>query len=183
MKPTEPTGALVLDTSILYRGGYKYQLAENYHGRVDLRVPAPVVTQWFEIGWTGELLIRAGYAWDGPSGPTIDSRTFMRGSLVHDVLYQAIRGGFISAAFKDAADEELRELCLADGMHPWRAWYIWKAVQWQGHKAIQGGPRPIVRAPRMLRQPLRQMPGTVVPDAVAEHPAPPPSDSNPARRS
>jgi hypothetical protein len=34
-----------------------------------------------------------GYAWNGPSGPTLDTRNFMRGSLVHDALYQLMREG------------------------------------------------------------------------------------------
>ena len=40
---------------------------------------------------SGCLQIAAGYAWDGASGPTIDTRNSMIASLVHDALYQLIR--------------------------------------------------------------------------------------------
>ncbi len=151
-----PTEAIVVDTTILYRSGYKYQLAAEYRGHLDIKLQAPINTEWWSIDEDGGFAISAGYAWDGPSGPTIDTRTFMRGSLVHDMLYQAMRIGLLSPAFKDAADAELRQICLADGMHIWRAWYVWRGVQWGGHKAIVGGPRLMRRAPKVT-QPIRQL--------------------------
>ncbi len=54
--------------------------------------------------------------WDGPSGLTIDTPNFMRGSLVHDTLYQLLRNELIEQKWRDEADEELRRICREDGM-------------------------------------------------------------------
>ncbi len=35
----------------------------------------------------GLLFISAGYSSDGPSAPTIDTKSFMLGAFVHDALY------------------------------------------------------------------------------------------------
>lgn len=39
----------------------------------------------------GNLTINIGYAWDGASGPVIDTKNTLIASLVHDALYQAMR--------------------------------------------------------------------------------------------
>ncbi len=149
MMPTEP---LILDSTILFRTGYRYQLAAEYHGHLDIKLQRSANTEWWSIDVDGNFAISAGYAWDGSFLPL----TFMRASLVHDMLYQAMRVGLLSPAFKDAADAELRALCLADGMHAWRAWLVWKDVQRGGDKAIAGGPRLMRRAPKVT-QPIRQL--------------------------
>lgn len=74
------------------------------------------------------LTIRAGYMWDGPSGPTIDTKNFMRGALIHDALYQLIREDYLKMNDRKQADKILRKVCLEDGMSRIRAWYIYTAV-------------------------------------------------------
>lgn len=113
---------------IYYRGGYKYQLARQYRVRLSLR-DTEARTKWLVLDADGHLTIRAGYAWDGPSGPTIDTPSFMRGSLVHDALYQLIRLGKLHPNEREAADDELRRICLEDGMPSWRAWWVHRAVR------------------------------------------------------
>jgi hypothetical protein len=76
----------------------------------------------------GKLSIASGYAWDGASGPAIDTDTFMRGSLVHDALYQLMRLGLLPIEFRDTADLLLKKICLEDGMNRFRAWYVYHAV-------------------------------------------------------
>lgn len=39
----------------------------------------------------GNLTINIGYAWDGASGPVINTKNTLIASLVHDALYQAMR--------------------------------------------------------------------------------------------
>jgi hypothetical protein len=111
---------------IRYRTGYKYQLDETY----SLQLPhAPV--QAVDIGVAklmadGRLTIERGYAWDGASGPTLDTRDSMRASLVHDVLYQMIRAEQLtSEPWRKWADELLYGICVQDGMSRIRAgvWY------------------------------------------------------------
>lgn len=118
---------------IQYRDGYKYQLAEPY-------VVAIPEIPGYDVGCNhihlrdGELVITEGYAWDGPSGPAIDTKNFMRGSLVHDALYQLIREYLLPASCREAADQVLRRLCLEDGMSALRAWWVYHGVR------LGGGP-------------------------------------------
>ena len=71
----------------------------------------------------GVLTIRAGYCWDGPSGPTVDSIGTMRASLIHDVLYQAIREGYLEKTRNNRrlSDKEYYLLLREGGIPAWRA--------------------------------------------------------------
>ena len=113
---------------IFYKSGYKYQLA------VDYEIPLTELNS-FEIATDyvllkdGVLTIFKDYAWDGASGPAIDTKNFMRGSLVHDVLYQLMREGRLPRGVKSYADKVLRKICLEDGMSRVRAWWVYEAVK------------------------------------------------------
>jgi hypothetical protein len=89
------------------------------------------------IDENGEMLIKKGYTWDGPSGPTIDTKNFMRGSLIHDGLYQLMREGALDQSCRLRADEILREVCLEDGMSHARAWWVFKGVRIGGAGAAK----------------------------------------------
>lgn len=122
--------------TIKYSRGYKYQLREDmsvYTGLKGLHA----VTEWLQLERDGRLNIRRGYAWDGPSGPTIDTKTFMRGSLVHDALYQLMRLELIGTVCRDHADRILRQICLEDGMSDARAWWVYQGVKWFGGPSAQ----------------------------------------------
>ena len=80
------------------------------------------------------LDINKGYAWDGPRGPTIDTKTNMRASLVHDALYQLMREGLLPQHYRKAADKELYRIMIEDGACKWRAWYYYMGVRWRGAK-------------------------------------------------
>ena len=70
---------------------------------------------------TGTLLV--GYAWDGSSGPAIDTRACMRASALHDVWCQAMRKNLYKNSYRNwlRGASEYRRLCRADGMPAWRA--------------------------------------------------------------
>jgi hypothetical protein len=111
------------------RRKYKYTLFHDYTFYSDI-IPLEHGT-WGPVGITdkGILTIKQGYAWDGPSGPTVDTHTFMRGSLVHDVLYQLMREGKIGQDQRKRADQILREICLSDGMAKVRASWVYAGVR------------------------------------------------------
>ena len=118
---------------IEYNAGYKYQLKQEYRLTIPIRPTAPIRSDFIELSAEGLLVIKKGYAWDGPSGPTIDTATFMRGSLVHDALYQLMREGRLDHdRHRGAADQLLHDICIEDGMWPLRAWWVLKAVVWFG---------------------------------------------------
>ena len=63
----------------------------------------------------------------------------MRGSLVHDALYQLMRLSALDyKVYRKRADEILKEICLEDGMWSFRAWYVYQAV----HLFAGGGAHP-----------------------------------------
>ena len=109
---------------IQYRSGYKYQLTEPYWSQSNVTPSEEVVHGYFRIHPNGWFLIQAGYAWDGPSGPTFDTKSFMRGSLRHDMFYQAMSLGRLDRYWREAADQDLRDCCRADGMSMLRAWWV-----------------------------------------------------------
>lgn len=111
------------DKSLYFKRGYKYQVARDYHIKVDVKPYMPIGLDHVQLDTDGNLTVRSGYAWNGASGPTWDTLNSMIGSLVHDVLYQLIRLGLIDAAYKEYADNMLHDLCTADGMYSWRADY------------------------------------------------------------
>lgn len=109
---------------------YKYQLMRRYTQKLDKIRPIKDVWvgNWIGLKKDGTLIIKKGYCWDGPSGPTIDTNTFMRGSLIHDALYQLMRAKKIGLAYRDYVDELLGKTCKEDGMIGFRAWYVKKLV-------------------------------------------------------
>lgn len=91
---------------------------------------------WVRIHDDGRLQIAEGYAWDGASGPAIDTASFMRGSLVHDALYQLIRRRVLPPAARKPADGLLVSVALADGMWYVRSLWVYAAVRVFGGFAL-----------------------------------------------
>jgi len=109
---------------IKYRKYYKYQLAETYKVNTDV-LDFSIDTKFIKLNPQGELTIIEGYAWDGASGPTVDSASTMRGSLVHDAFYQLMREKLISLTHRKHVDDIFRTIIEEDGM-----WKI-RAILWQ----------------------------------------------------
>lgn len=109
---------------------YKYESMRDYKYQTTISLNHDVKIQGFiALSTSGLLTISKGYAWDGPSGLTIDTKTFMRGSLVHDALYQLMRMKLLPISHKDYADRILRQICKDDGMCRFRAWYVYWGVR------------------------------------------------------
>jgi hypothetical protein len=156
------TGFSVMDRFIAYKGGYKYQLKAPYAVRIPLCPAAPIQTPYICLDMVGELLVKEGYAWDGPSGPTLDTLNFMRGSLVHDALYQLMRERCLDhLVHRVTADRVLRDMCLADGMWRLRAWWVYLGVRWFADFA----------ADPAVKHPLTYAPKGITPLAGAVEPA------------
>lgn len=119
------------------RRRYKYNLHQDYEYKADIEIAEPSDLGFIKISKEGMLFIKSRYAWDGPSGPTFDTKNFMRGSLVHDALYQLIREKKINQDQRKRADEILREICLEDGMSKIRAWWVFWGVYLFGNAAAK----------------------------------------------
>lgn len=121
--------------NIYYKKGYKYQLDRDYIADVGIKPTQSIATMYISLTTDGTLIVRNGYAWDGPSGPTIDTDTFMRASLEHDALYQLMRMRLLPCEWRNKADRRLQRCCLEDGMMSLRAWYAYKGVSIGGKSA------------------------------------------------
>ena len=137
---------------IKYREGYKYQLAEDYSIITDI-TGYYVRNQFIHLEENGKLTILSGYAWDGPSGPTIDTKNSMRGSLVHDVLYQLIRSNLLTMVERGKVDLLFKRILLEDGMSNFRASYFYDAVNLFGKEfADPINNKKIIIAPRSTNE-------------------------------
>jgi len=119
---------------IRYKSGYKYQLAEPYKIQLPIKPSQSIDGDYYSLGTSGILMMWRGYAWNGASG-AIDTKNFMRGSAVHDALYQMIAEGQLPDSYRDEADDILIQICKEDGMSWIRRQWVYKAVRWFGDGA------------------------------------------------
>ena len=131
-----------------YRAGYKYQTAVRHVERISIKPETIISTEFLRLDPEGNLTIAAGYAWDGPSGPTIDTKSAMRGSLLHDSGYQLLRLGLLPQSTRGEWDALYEKCCIEDGMSRLRAWAHFKALRaFGGSSASPTSERPILTAP------------------------------------
>jgi hypothetical protein len=130
------------------KGNYKYYLREDYVINIPVFPEKDISCRYFYLTAKGQLGIYYSYAWDGASGPTIDTKSSMRGSLVHDVLYQAIRLGLIPAWYKEVADKLLHDICEEDGMWKTRSdVWRWAVEKFGGHSIDPKSEPEVLTAP------------------------------------
>ena len=130
------------DPFLYRRVAWKYVLESG----VELTLPAKLlgkatsyISQYLVVvrpplgsGNVSRLHIEAGYAWDGASGPTVDTKATMYPALIHDALYQLIRLGILPPGSRKEADKLFRRLLKEYGMTFFRRWYFYQAVRWFG---------------------------------------------------
>lgn len=121
-----------------YRAGYKYQLTEDEEVKTSFYPDKDIVTHFvifqkkYDLLYKpfGLLTIKADYAWDGASGPAIDTEAFLTPSLIHDAIYQLIGLGYLNKeAYKELADRLLQKMCEDRGMWSIRAWWVYRGVR------------------------------------------------------
>lgn len=92
--------------------GWKYETLEEMRVSVSIEPPA-IETEYITLQ-AGILTVRTRYAYDGPSGPTFDTKTVMRTTLFHDALCQLIEMGLLDRKYRKYADDLLRKIMLED---------------------------------------------------------------------
>jgi hypothetical protein len=117
---------------IKYKKGYKYQLQEDYCINIPIYPEKNIIIPLIILTKEGQLTIKTSYAWDGPSGPALDTKTFMRPSLVHDSLYQFMRLKLLPYKLRKDIDKLLITHCKKDGMSWLRQQYVYLAVRFSG---------------------------------------------------
>ena len=63
-----------------YKEGYKYVLAEDYKIKTPI-IGNSIKHDYFTLAKNGTLTVKKGFAWDGASGPTLDTKDSMSPSL------------------------------------------------------------------------------------------------------
>lgn len=102
-----------MNTKSCYRElrSYKYQLVEEFTYETGI-TGFNILTDYVQLNDEGLLTIRKNYAWDGASGPTFDTKNSMRGSLVHDALYQLLRRKELPQSQVIVADDLFRAIII-----------------------------------------------------------------------
>lgn len=133
---------------------WKYRTFSREVFKTLLRPPVTLITEWITLETDGTLTLEPGYAWDGASGPAIDTKDFMRGSAAHDALYQLMRIGLLkpdeqvgSLTNFNLANLTLADICREDGMPELRIAYVYEAVQKFGTGFMKSHPEEIYEAP------------------------------------
>lgn len=130
-----------------YRSGYKYQLEEDYEVKLEFAPDATIRHSHLVFYPDGTLRIFRGFLWDGPSGPALDTKTFMVASLVHDALYLMMRFGVLDQSYRKLADRAMYRLARRSGMWPPRALWSLLAVRlFASSAAAPDNIRPIEEA-------------------------------------
>ena len=118
----------------------KYQTLRRYAIQTDFRPDADLVGRLGQVHLRtdGTLLVTKRYVWDGASGPTWDTTSTMRASLVHDALYQLMREQNLDAtASRLPADRLLRNIMIEDGAWEWRAdLWLWAVRRFARRAAV-----------------------------------------------
>ena len=123
--------------------GYKYEALLDEVSMVKLSGVYDIETDYIKLTKDGVLTAKKHYAWDGPSGPAIDTKNFMRSSLMHDALYQLMREELLPRTERENCDKLMREICLSDGMSSFRAWYTYTFVRMFGEGGSMPSAKPL----------------------------------------
>jgi len=133
---------------IAYKGGYKYQLDEEYSIPTDITPEEDINIDFIHLETDGQITLTKGYAWDGATMAP-DRPSIMRGSMVHDAFYQLMRLGKLKQdVFRKPSDQLLKDMCEEDGMHSAVAWAVYFSVRaFGGSAASRENVNPVVKAP------------------------------------
>lgn len=132
-----------MNTKACYRKlrRYKYQLVEAFTYDIGFE-GHDIDHPYLKLDGEGKLTIAKYYAWDGASGPTIDTLNSMRASLVHDALYQLLRLELLPQELVKPADQLFRRMLRQDGMSAFRAWYWYRGLRLANGAAARPGTDP-----------------------------------------
>jgi hypothetical protein len=119
---------------ISYKEGFNFQLENDYTVRINISTQE-CQSAFITLDTSGVLTIKKGYAWNGLTGPTIQTINGLRASLIHDALYQLMEESSLDRVYRINADIEFRNACLEDGMWKIRAWTYFYCLRWFAESA------------------------------------------------
>ena len=115
---------------------YNYQLREDFSYDLGRTFPeGPIQNEFILISAEGLITIKKHYAWDGVSGPVIDTQANLKASLVHDALYQLMREARLDhLIYREWSDRLFMEMCRKGGVMDAIAGLYFKGLSWFGAK-------------------------------------------------
>jgi len=139
------------------RKGHKYEII-SFCSVMTALVGINVEHDFFSVTPDGCVTFKEGYRSDGPSGPTVDTASFMRAAFVHDMWFQILREldalldsgaltlspewptdrALIWRRIFAAANLDLRKMCKEDGMLWPRYHWVYYAVHYRGASSAGG---------------------------------------------
>jgi len=135
--------------SIQYKEGFRFQLTKDTFTQTAIKPLDDIITEYIELYQNGFMILKWGYASDGPSGPCrwIADRmptwirkkylkTIICGAFFHDGICQLIRMELLPSFWRPQGDKEFKRINLNCGMSKFRAWYTYKAVKNAGSSHI-----------------------------------------------
>lgn len=129
---TPPIKTIETSGQMRFQRGFKYLLKGGVTGD-EWWVMTPI--KGFEVTFRGfgqlykdgKLSLRFGWGWDGPSGPTWDTKSSLPTSAVHDFFYLCTRKGWLPINLKPEIDKFLMDLGRYHGM-----WFIRTRLWFRG---------------------------------------------------
>lgn len=130
-------------SKVSWSSGYKYQLECDAFFDTPLRPKETIITDYIVLLPCGQLILRRGYAWNGPNFPAIHTKRTILASLPHDGLYQLIELGLLTDDDRRNCDVVLENLMdepmacdskLESLFRPIRATYYYAGVDLFGKK-------------------------------------------------
>ena len=108
-----PDGTQYLERNILRQKG-RYTIVEKF----EIAVPFESGNySWGSISLSdGILVLSSGYTWDGASGPVLDTKNFLRASLVHDALFDLLKYGGMPRENLPQVNALFIQLAIEDGV-------------------------------------------------------------------
>lgn len=116
--------------------GGAYHVAENFAIETIIK-GYHIKCDQYHLLPDGTLRVRRHYTWDGPTGG-INTRTFILGSMVHDIFCEMINNGLLPVTVQCMADEQMaiinRAVQYWDGekqqMNPLRRLWVYMGVRY-----------------------------------------------------
>lgn len=102
-------------------GWHAYQIADNF-------IVQTIITGFmincdlYSLNESGKLYVSKYYAWDGPTG-AFPSKSFIKGSCIHDIFCEMINNGHLPMSVQYLADEQMRQINDSGSM--WQPRVIW----------------------------------------------------------
>jgi len=128
--------------SIQYKEGFRFQLTKDTFTQTAIKPLDDIITEYIELYQNGFMILKCGYASDGPSGPCrwiadrmptwIRKRylkTILTGAFFHDGIYELIRKELLPSHWRKQGDLEFKRINLNCGMLKPRACWTYKAVR------------------------------------------------------